>query len=375
MATGGAARIRQVLFQVHLWLALILFAPLVLLGLTGSVLVWPDVVEKLTNPVPAVAAGTEASRPPAAYLDAARAALPPEIRITGLKLPARSGVPVEVTATTGGSGPGAGRSVWLDPATGSVLKAGPTRSPLFAFSHDFHGEFLLHGGRTLVGWAGVVMLILALSGIWLWWPRGAFLKGFRWRRTPDTLNNLHHLTGFWISLPLALISLTGVFISFPSLTNAVFGPAPQAGGPPPAAAPASAAPPSAPRRTADQILALAQVSHPGAKLVSLALPGARGGRGQAPTPRTAWRVEFETGAVLVDDVSEAVSPAPKARPRTPPSGARALIRPLHDGGVGGPVWQWLVFIAGIVPAVLAFSGVFLWVRNERRKVLARSSGT
>jgi hypothetical protein len=39
------------------------------------------------------------------------------------------------------------------------------------------------------------------------------------------------------------------------------------------------------------------------------------------------------------------------------------------------VWQWLVFIAGVVPAVLAFSGVFLWVRNRRRKVMARSSAT
>lgn len=371
MATGGAARIRQVLFQVHLWIALILFIPLVMLGLTGSALVWPDVLEKLTNPVPELAAGAEASQPPSAYIDAARAALPAGVRITGLKMPAQPTAPVEVTATTGGSGPGAGRSAWLDPATAQVIKAGPTRAPLFTFAHDFHGAFLLEGGRALVGWAGVAMTILALSGIWLWWPRGALLKGFRWRRTPDTLNNLHHLTGFWISVPLAVISLTGVFISFPSLTNAVFGAAPQAAGPPPP--PARSGPPAPPRHTSDQILALAQAGDPGAKLVSLTLPGAGGGRGQAAPPRTAWRIELETGAVLVDDVTEAVSPAPKARPRTPPTGPRALIRPIHDGGVGGAVWQWLVFIAGVIPAVLAFTGVFLWVRNQRRKVLARTT--
>nr|QQZ51863.1 PepSY domain-containing protein [Phenylobacterium glaciei] len=32
---------------------------------------------------------------------------------------------------------------------------------------------------------------------------------------PSTLFNLHHLVGFWICLPLAVVSLTGVYIAFP----------------------------------------------------------------------------------------------------------------------------------------------------------------
>lgn len=374
MARGASAQIRQALFQVHLWLAVALSIPLVLLGLTGSALMFPDVVERLTNPVPVVERPADPALAPGAYVAAAQAALP-SMRITGLKMPARPGSPVEVTGAGGGSGPGAGRSVWLDPATGQVLKAGPTRSRLFAFSHDFHGAFLLQGGRPLVGWAGVAMLILSVSGLWLWWPRGAFLKGFRWRRTPDTLNNLHHMAGFWLSVPLALISLTGIFISFPSVTGAVFGAPPQQAGaprPPGGEGPGRTAPP---RLTADQVLMLAQAGKADAKLVSMSYPGAGGGRGQASVPKTAWRVQLRSGAVLVDDATQTVSPVPPARPRQAPSGLRGLIRPVHEGEVSGAVWRWLVFAAGIVPALLAFSGIYLWIRNEARKARSRRAAS
>ena len=60
------------------------------------------------------------------------------------------------------------------------------------------------------------MLILSLTGIWLWWPRAAsFVPGLRWRRAPYTSTNLHHTLGFWISIPLAVVSLTGIYLSFP----------------------------------------------------------------------------------------------------------------------------------------------------------------
>ena len=61
------------------------------------------------------------------------------------------------------------------------------------------------------------MLILSLTGIWLWWPRnGGFLRGLRWRRVGRALSfNLHHLLGFWISIPLAVVSVTGIYLGFP----------------------------------------------------------------------------------------------------------------------------------------------------------------
>ena len=91
---------------------------------------------------------------------------------------------------------------------------------------------------------GVFMLVSCISGIWLWWPlSGSPATGLKWKRR-NTLNaNLHYLTGFWVLFPLAMLSFTGAWISFPK----VFGqfearPAPAGGASREAAARARPAP-------------------------------------------------------------------------------------------------------------------------------------
>ena len=92
-------------------------------------------------------------------------------------------------------------------------------SGLVRVMHVLHGSLMVPGwGRPIVGWVGVFMFVSCLTGIWLWWPlSGAFASGFRWRRR-NTLNaNLHHLAGFWILIPLAMLSFTGAWITFPKV--------------------------------------------------------------------------------------------------------------------------------------------------------------
>jgi uncharacterized iron-regulated membrane protein len=346
MATFNAVKARQVVFQLHLWIALVLTIPLVLLGLTGSALMMPQTLNRLTNPTPAVAPADQATKPASAYLDAARAAMPAKAKITGVKMPTGPGVPVAVAATTGAQGPGGGRTVWVDPATAQVLKITPSTAPIFAWSHDFHGAFLVQGpGRTFVGWAGVAMFFLSLSGIWLWWPRGAFAKAFRWRRTPDTMNNLHHMAGFWLRLPLAGVSRTGGFISSPSLTNAGFGAPPAAQGQQ-QGRPAESGGPGGrqsgpPRQTADQAVGLAEAAYPGATFVGLTLPGVQQ-RGPAAGPRNAWRVELmvqgKPSTVLVNDATSEVTMAPPQGPRGGgQAGSRRQRGGSAEGGGGGSI--------------------------------------
>ncbi len=85
--------------------------------------------------------------------------------------------------------------------------------------HVLHGSLMVPGwGRTIVGWVGVFMFISCLTGLWLWWPlSGSPSSGFSWKRR-NTLNaNLHYFTGFWVLIPLAMLSFTGAWISFPKL--------------------------------------------------------------------------------------------------------------------------------------------------------------
>ena len=61
------------------------------------------------------------------------------------------------------------------------------------------------------------MLILSLTGIYLWWPRnGGFLRGLALAaRRRDVVQSASSL-GFWISIPLAVVSVTGIYLGFRS---------------------------------------------------------------------------------------------------------------------------------------------------------------
>lgn len=132
---------------------------------------------------------------------------------------------MRVTMRSQGRGPGARPqivTVFLDPPTAAVLDVVDFRSSFFGFLHVFHENLTIpeYSGRQIVGWIGVGMLIMSLTGLWLWWPRGSdLLHALRWKRSTRFTFNLHHLFGFWISIPLAVVSLTGIYLAFPQTSR------------------------------------------------------------------------------------------------------------------------------------------------------------
>lgn len=362
MASGVGKGLRNIFFQVHLWAALITLIALVPIGLTGSAVAWPEVVDALTNPAPRVASSTVALAP-GAYVAAASQSLRKGARLQAIDMPASAGEPVKVTA----QGPGRARTVvWLDPADARVLKAGPGASPVFMFMHDFHETAFMQGiGRQIVGYFGVVMLILAFTGLWLWWPRGAFVKGFRWRRTGDTLLNLHYLLGFWMSIPMAVIGATGAVLGVPLLSATFLGTAPDRA--PPPRAPSTSMP--ALRLTAEQAIEAGRAQHPGTTLASLNWPTA----GASPP---VWRLQLNSaeGRALigVDDATGAVGEPPPPPP-SPMTGARRAVREIHEGEGAGLAWKLLATLSGFVPLALAVTGAIVWAKLQLRKA-RRGSG-
>jgi len=79
-----------------------------------------------------------------------------------------------------------------------------------------------------------------------------------------------------------------------------------------------------------------------------------------PTTRDpAWHVAFAGGEARVDDASGRASLAPAPR-----GGGARLMRRLHDGTGMGLVWQILIFVAGLIPAALAVTGIVMWLRSR-----------
>jgi uncharacterized iron-regulated membrane protein len=343
--------LRNAWFQVHKWIGLALAILIIPLCVTGAALVWDEALDHGLNPQRyAVSGGQQVD--PQQYVQAAKAVLTPGDRVSSLTLPDGEG-PVMITATPGGgakpqAGPPARTNIWLDPPTARVLDKASSASGLIRVMHQLHGTLLVPvWGRSIVGWIGVAMLFSCFTGLWLWWPTvGKWVRGLRWRRHRNLDTNLHHLFGFWIALPLFVLSLTGAWISFPTF----FGGGQPRGAGPDRAAMARAKPLEAPATTLDSAMAAAQVALPG-DIKSVAWP---------TDLKAEWTVTMANGAGRQVKVNDATGAA-KASPPPKEDTAR-LMRRIHDGTRMGFVWQLVIFLGGLLPAVLAVTGVVMWWR-------------
>jgi uncharacterized iron-regulated membrane protein len=231
-----------------------------------------------------------------------------------------------------------------------VLDVAGGNKGLVRVLHNLHGNLLVPGvGRQVVGWLGVAMLLSALSGLWLWWPAtGRWTRGLRWKRARNFDTNLHHQMGFWIAIPLTMLSFTGVWIAFPLFFAALSG----SDGDRQRTQRFRATPLETPHLTADAALAIAGVGRP----VSIAWPTDK---------EPSWGVSLvQVGEVRIGDATGERSSVPNGKGGGVQDIAR-LMRRLHDGTGMGAIWQAIIFVGGILPAALAVTGIIMWARARR----------
>ena len=349
-----AVRLRSVWFQIHKWIGITLAILVIPIALSGAALVWHDWLDEQINPQRFPAAGG-AALPTSTYVEnAARLAQPGE-RVSSVSLPGEVGsVQVTLLKPLPDGVRKARATVWLDPKTGEPIERASSGEGVLRVLHVLHGSLMVPGiGRKVVGWVGVGMLLSSLTGLWLWWPlKGSLRRGLRWNRRPDLNSNLHFQAGFWISLPLAVLSATGVWISFPTVFSGA------RGGPPGAGA-----------------LAMAQTNLTPEQATAAAQALAAGSAAYISWPtneKLEWTVTIK-GDGKPQDVKVADSDAKASLvPAKPETFARTMRR-IHDG-TGMPfAWQAIIFIGGILPALLAVTGILMWLRMRRRRERHRVS--
>jgi uncharacterized iron-regulated membrane protein len=349
--------LRRAWFQVHKWIGLILAILLAPLSLSGAALVWHDALDKALHPQRSALTSGIAGQAPQAYIVAAAAVLVPGERIATMV--ARPGEPVVVSAMKSlkqraGAGVPSRTMIWLDPGSARMLDTADGKAGFVRILHQFHGSMMLPGvGRQIVGSLGVAMLLSTLTGLWLWWPTaGRWTRGLRWARHRDLDTNLHHQFGFWIALPLFVLSLTGAWISFPAFFGAWSGQKPGAQD---GEARFRARPLEAPVQSLDAVLAAARDQAPGT-VTAIVWP---------TDQKPAWSVTLKpsTGkpaTVAVDDASGDAAIDAKAGEEQ--GGLARTMRRIHDGADMGIAWQVIIFLGGLVPAVLAITGIVMWRR-------------
>jgi uncharacterized iron-regulated membrane protein len=358
------ATIRRTLFTVHMWVGLVLGLFLAALGLSGSVLVYDDAFANLLDrPPQALTAGMPL--PLSMIQSIARDAAEQKGLHGGqmqIILPEKPLQPITVRLggiSVMGNMPGMaarrGLQLFIDPVSGEVLGSRKAAAPgLLIFAHQLHGNFLMgRDGRTYaVGWLGVVMCILGLSGLVLWWPKqGQWKYAFKVRSTASGLRfhrEIHAATGIWIFLVFLAVSFSGVVIAWPQ----TFG-MPNGRGNVPSVEPAEGR-----RLGATEAVIAAQRAVPGLEARSVTIPGA---------PDQPISVSYLSNGAIAATAYVDPWRGTVLSVRDPSSSFMAWMRPVHQGSLGA-VWKFLVFLSGLVPTLFVVTGMVMWAKKRQRHV-------
>lgn len=366
-------RARRALLWTHRWFGLIGGIVVVLIGLTGSFIVFYREIDVALNPSLYASAGPEQSVTLSQVMRAAAAADPAPIATI---LAPDWTWPVWIVIHSHETAPGNYPNRWttmVDPSNGEVLGRRDYANAFALKVYRLHFTLLLYEfwGKELVGVAGFVLLGLAVSGLFLWWPKpGRFWRSVSVRKNVSLLRfvlDVHSAAGFWALFVLLLISITGIGIVFPDLARPIIGLLSQ---PTPERSPRVEMPPPAgtPLLLPDAIMRRAQEAKPGATIAMLNPPTAT---------RNTWRVQFRPdgadpavrsrGAIWLDPWSGAV--VHDRTLGTMSMGDRYLAEQLwlHNGATFGFAGRLLVFAAGFAPLVLFASGVMMWLKRRPGK--------
>ena len=366
------ATIRSALFQIHMWVGLVLGVLFVAVSLSGSILVYDDKLTEWIAPIPkARTAGPPL--PLTIMTDYVRQVvqaqeggqiqftLPAEpgdtvgVRLAGKhrKVPASLEEPVNL-------------QLYVDPASGVTLDVRRDgRLPVFQWLHQFHGSLQLGRdfGRPLVGWLGVGMVLLGMTGIVLWWPkRGQWKYAFLVRRTATGLRfhrELHAAAGIWMFVGFMAVSFSGVAISFPATMRAIVG------ANTPAPAPVVVPVPTGRILGPDHVVQIVKKTMPGATLRGVIMPA------EADKPLIATVASrFGTNAtVYIHPNTGAVLEVRDVANNGGGDTFMALQRPMHDGqGNLGALWEFLVFLAGLVPLLFVITGTIMWLKKRKQRI-------
>lgn len=371
-----AVLFRKGIFLAHLWLGLILGLYLVLIGLTGSLLVFMEEIDAGISP------RLYQVEPKGGRLPIDQAFAPvrekhPNRRLDRVTLPhgAEGTYEFLLARKTGGWGPGDMLvEARVDPYTGEILGERPRYGAFFNIVFYFHMELVLgKTGRMLNSYGSLFAAAMLLTGLYLWWPAALKQWPIRLMIKRDgtyrrVIHDLHNVLGIWPLPVLLLAVLTGVAIMFPKpvadLAHWLTRSRPEPPTPKVAAGRGESLPLETLLRAGERVL---REQVPGAEVTRLYPAKKPGqplrllGKFTEAGPASGYvnlRLDPPTGRVLqLED------------PRTAGPAKRLLrwIGPLHFGTWGGAGVKVLYVLAGLAPLGLFVTGVLKWLEKRRAK--------
>ena len=378
---------RRALFQVHLWVGVAVAVYAVVIGLTGSALVFREEMERTMWP------GLYHVEPSSPQMTLDQAVRRIEAERPGWRAFALRDFSAHRQATTVlmrrlGAAPTPNyRMVAFNPYTGQVMQDRLRYAGWLGLMGNLH--VYLMGGQPGLLASGVMatgMLVLCLTGLVLWWPGVA-----RWM-TALTLNlrarwkrlnwELHSTIGFWSCATLLVVTFTGTSFAFPDQVGHVISLAVEGRW-----SDEEIATPSRAAISAGRLMTIDEAVEAAGRTLPKDAPG-----GYLSLPASAKANYKVTGyyehtlpyselvRVVLDGRTGAVLSYDDTRSEPRGSRVEQYFTTIHFGSFGGDGWlgvmvKWLWVLLGLVPALLAVTGLLMywnrqlgpWLRRKRAR--------
>jgi len=350
---------RKAFFTLHLYLALAAAAFLIIMGLTGSMMAFePEIDRMMHRDRSYVEPGTKALS-----LEEIGSLMQKTFageRIEAYLPSVAPNISYQIVLEKSGA-------VYVNQYNGKVLGVRGEGLELLDYVHQLHIRLAWQSesdtGKKIMSWAGVAMLILLLSGLYLWWPakRVSITKGATGRRW---WFDLHNAVGILSFVFLLLLTLTGIMIGFERITGPALY---KLTGSTPAHMPRTFPPPPGARPIpVDRVMEIARQALPGAAPFAIIVPRPgdayrvrlRFPEDRTPGGRSRVLVDQYTGQVLLAEGS-----------RTAPAAERVVIanRAIHTGDIFGIPRKIIMSLASVMLVLQATSGIVMWSKRLRAK--------
>lgn len=357
MLPGDVMKRYQLLLHRYLGLACAVF--LLLVGLSGSALVFKKEIETATGLRPALAA-TQA--PYQAFADTVLARYPNasfslRFGAAGEAVQARVRLDDE------------SRRLWLDGGSARIVSDTTQHGGLFNWLFALHDTLLLgENGNTAVGVLGLLLLLLTVSGVVYWWPRD-WQRAFVLRRDKGLrvlVTDLHRLAGMLLCVPLAISALTGAMLVFnkpiKGWLNGWYGGTPSK---------VKVAMATTPRLPLDELVRAANLALPGGEVTDIQLEQKKD-KPLVVRKRLLGEIHpYGRSLVDIDPYRGTVLRAMPVDVAEPAIRLQTWVYPFHIGSAGGVAHRILQLLAGLGVAALGGSGVYQWLARRHKQRQAR----
>ncbi len=200
------SRVYRTLWRWHFYAGLLVVPMVLILALSGMVFLFKPQIDRWEERAFSGPATATATATPQQQVTAALAAYPGS-QFHSYRLPPAEGdaALVHLAMPDGGM-----RDVFVSPQ-GVLLGSLDAGTRVVEIARRVHGQLLIgRGGSLVVELAACWAIVMILSGLYLWWPRGRRFAGVLWPRRRMLLRDLHAVGGFWVSSLALVLLLTGL---------------------------------------------------------------------------------------------------------------------------------------------------------------------